>query len=148
MYAYIWLGLIVLFLLAEAACPIHLVSIWFAAGATVALITALLSGALWLQILLFALVSVGLLLCLWPLVRKVLNPHLTATNVDSVIGTVGRVTVAVCNEEAQGQVKLSGMDWSARSVSGTPIPVGTLIRVERIEGVKVFVSPIEEKATL
>lgn len=147
MDAYIWLGLLVLFLLAEAACPIHLVSIWFAAGAAVALITALLSGAIWLQILLFALVSVGLLISLWPLVRKVLNPHLTATNIDSVIGTAGRVTVAICNDEAQGQVKLGAMEWTARSSSGESISAGTLIRVDRIEGVKVFVSPAEENAT-
>lgn len=148
MDAYIWLGLIVLFLLAEAACPIHLVSIWFAVGAVVALITALLNGAIWLQITLFALVSIGLLIALWPLVRRVLNPHRTATNVDSVIGSLARVTHPICNTDAQGQVKIGGMEWTARSTSGDSIPDGTLVRIDRIEGVKVFVSPAEETATL
>lgn len=148
MDAYIWLGLIVLFLLAEAACPIHLVSIWFAVGAVVALITALLNGAIWLQITLFALVSIGLLIALWPLVRRVLNPHRTATNVDSVIGSLARVTHPICNTDAQGQVKIGGMEWTARSTSGDSIPEGTLVRIDRIEGVKVFVSPAEETATL
>ncbi len=148
MDAYIWLGLIVLFLLAEAACPIHLVSIWFAVGAVVALIAALLNGATWLQITLFALVSIGLLIALWPLVRRVLNPHRTATNVDSVIGSLARVTHPICNTDAQGQVKIGGMEWTARSTSGDPIPEGTLVRIDRIEGVKVFVSPAEETATL
>lgn len=148
MDAYIWLGLIVLFLLAEAACPIHLVSLWFAVGAVVALITALLNGAIWLQITLFALVSIGLLIALWPLVRRVLNPHRTATNVDSVIGSLARVTHPICNTDAQGQVKIGGMEWTARSTSGDSIPEGTLVRIDRIEGVKVFVSPAEETATL
>lgn len=148
MDAYIWLGLIVLFLLAEAACPIHLVSLWFAVGAVVALIAALLNGAIWLQITLFALVSIGLLIALWPLVRRVLNPHRTATNVDSVIGSLARVTHPICNTDAQGQVKIGGMEWTARSTSGDPIPEGTLVRIDRIEGVKVFVSPAEETATL
>lgn len=148
MDAYIWLGLIVLFLLAEAACPIHLVSLWFAVGAVVALIAALLNGAIWLQITLFALVSIGLLIALWPLVRRVLNPHRTATNVDSVIGSLARVTHPICNTDAQGQVKIGGTEWTARSTSGDPIPEGTLVRIDRIEGVKVFVSPAEETATL
>lgn len=148
MDAYIWLGLTVLFLLVEAACPIHLASIWFAVGAVVALIAALLEAALWLQITLFTLVSIGLLIALWPLVRKVLNPHRTATNVDSVIGATARVIHPICNEDGQGQVKIGGMEWTARSTSGEPIPAGALVRIDRIEGVKVFVSPAEEQVTL
>lgn len=148
MDAYIWLGLIVLFLLVEAACPIHLASIWFAIGAVVALVVALLNGAVWLQVVLFTVVSIGLLIALWPLVRKVLDPHRTATNVDSVIGMPARVTHPICNEDARGQVKIGGMEWTARSTSGSPIPAGTLVRIDRIEGVKVFVSPAEETATL
>lgn len=141
--AYIWLGLMVAFLIAEASCPCHLISIWFAVGALVAVLVAVLGGPLWLQILLFLLVSCGLLAALWPLVRKFLKPKLTATNIDSVIGSAGLVTVAVDNVTAVGQVKLGSMEWTARSTSGDPIPVGTRIRVDRIEGVKVFVSPAE-----
>lgn len=140
--AYLWLTLLVAFLVAEAACPIHLVSIWFAAGALVSMVTALLDGAFWLQAVLFFVVSAGLLLALWPIVRKFLNPKVTATNVDSVIGTTGRVTDDIDNVEAKGQVKLAAMEWSARSTSGDPIAQGTLVRVDRIEGVKVFVTPV------
>ena len=139
--AYIWLGLMVAFLVAEAACPCYLISIWFAVGSLVAVVVALMGGALWLQTLLFLLVSCGLLVALWPLAKKFLKPRLTATNVDSVIGSVGLVTVAVDNLTAVGQVKLNGMEWTARSTSGDLIPEGTQIRVDRIEGVKVFVSP-------
>ena len=73
-----------------------------------------------------------------------MNPKLTPTNVDSVIGSTGLVTVAIDNVSAAGQVKLGAMFWTARSTSGAPIPKDTLIRVDRIEGVKVFVSPAEE----
>lgn len=142
----IWLGLLVGFLVLEAACPIHLVSIWFAAGALVAMVTALLGGEIWLQIVLFLVVSCALLASLWPFIKKVLNPHLTKTNLDAVVGTLGRVTVAIDNVSATGQVKLGAMEWSARSSSGQPIPENTLIRVDRIEGVKVFVTPAEISA--
>ena len=141
--AYIWLGLMAVFLIVEAASPLHLVSVWFAVGALAAVLTAVLGGAVWLQVALFLVISCGLLAALWPLVRKYIKPKVTATNVDSLIGSTGLVTVAIDNVEAQGQVKLSGMEWTARSTSGEPIGAGTRIRVDRIEGVKAFVSPVE-----
>ena len=141
--AIIWLVLMVVFLIAEAACPCHLISVWFAVGSLAAVLVALVGGPVWLQVGLFLVVSCGLLAALWPLVRKYLNPKLTATNVDSVIGSTGLVTVAIDNVTATGQVKLGGMEWTARSTSGEPIPQGTRIRVDRIEGVKAFVSPTE-----
>lgn len=140
--AIIWLVLLVGFLAVEGACPIHLVSIWFAVGALAALVAAVAGGEIWLQILLFFVISAGLLLSFLPIVKKCLTPKLTATNVDSLIGSTGRVTAEIDNENARGQVKLGAMEWSARSASGEKIPAGTLIRVDRIEGVKVFVTPV------
>ena len=148
MDTFIWIALIVIFLVIEAACPIHLVSIWFAAGSLVAAIVSMLHGQLWLQILLFVAVSGGLLACLWPFVKKFLRPNLTKTNVDSVIGTEGYVTESVDNLNAAGQVKLGGMYWTARSTAGQPLSVGTLVRVDRVEGVKVFVSEVKVEANL
>ena len=143
--AIMWLVLLVVFLLVEAA-TVGVVSAWFALGALVAMMTALLQGPVWLQTLLFVAVSTGLLLALRPLVRKYLSPNLTATNVDSVVGSTGIVTAAIDNVSAAGQVKLGAMEWTARSTSGQPIPVGTRVKVDRIEGVKAYVSPAEVPA--
>lgn len=110
--AFFWLVLLVVFLIAEAACPIHLVSIWFALGALLALLCAALGAPVWLQITLFVVVSGVLLALLWPLAKKFLNSKVTATNVDSVVGSVGRVTADIDNVEARGQVKLGA--WSGR----------------------------------
>ena len=49
---------------------------------------------------------------------------------------------------ASGQVKLGAMPWTARSTSGQPIPTGTRVRVDKVEGVKVYVSPAEEPAAV
>ena len=140
-------GLLVAFLAVEAA-TVTVLSLWFAAGALAALISALLGAAVWLQVLLFLTVSTLMLIALRPICRKYLRPRLTATNVDSVIGSTGLVTVSIENVTASGQVKLGAMEWTARSTSGDPIPAGTLIRVDRIEGVKVFVSPVEVPANV
>ena len=143
---YIWLGLMVAFLIAEAACPFHLISIWFAVGSLAALIIAMLGDVLWLQIVCFLVVSCALLAALWPLSRKFLNAKVEKTNVDSVIGSVGIVTAAIDNVEAAGQVKLGAMYWTARRTDGQPIAEGRRVRVDKIEGVKVFVSTVEVKA--
>ena len=138
-----WMGLLVLFLIVEAACPLHLVSLWFAAGCLAALGVYFLGAPLWLQVTVFLVVSCALLAALWPLSKKYLKPRLTATNVDSVIGSTGYVTAAVDNIHGQGQVKLGAMEWKARSTTGEAIPEETLVRVDRIEGVKVFVTPVK-----
>ncbi len=140
----IWFGIMLAFLVVEAACPLHLVSIWFAAGSLVAMIAAALHAEIWLQIVLFLVVSATLLAALWPFTRKMLNPKLAKTNVDAVVGQQGHVTEDIDNIDATGQVKLGGMYWSARSASGQQIPKGTLVQVERIEGVKAFVAVVEE----
>lgn len=144
----IWLVLLVIFLIAEGVCAIHLVSIWFAAGALAALVVSLLAGPVWLQIVVFLALSCVLLAALWPLSRKFLTPKLQKTNVDAIIGSTGRVTVAIDNNGAQGQVKLGAMEWTARSTSGEIIEAGTLVRVDRIEGVKAFVSAATETVSV
>ncbi len=140
----VWLVLTAVFLITEAVCAIHLVSIWFAAGALCALVSSLLGAQLWLQILLFLVVSGGLLAALWPITKKFLNRHHTPTNLDAIIGSQGLVTAPIDNTAATGQVKLGAMEWTARSTDGAPLPVGTRIRVDRIEGVKVFVSLVKK----
>lgn len=143
--AIVWLGLTVLFLIVEAS-TVTVLSLWFAAGALAAMVTALTGGGLAFQAAVFLAVSAIALTALRPLVRKYLTPKLTPTNIDSVIGSVGIVTFDIDNISAAGQVKLNGMEWSARSSSGASIPTGTIVRVDRIEGVKVFVSPAEVSA--
>lgn len=147
-YATVWFILMVGFLIVEGACPFHLVSIWFAAGSLVAGIAAMLNAALWLQIILFLVVSCTLLAALFPLVKKFLRPKIEKTNVDAVIGSRGYVTEDIDNLQAVGQVKLGGMYWTARSENGQIIPKGTLVEVDRIEGVKAFVTAVKEKVSL
>ncbi len=137
----VWFLLMVFFILLEAG-TVALVSTWFAAGALGAMITALCGGALWLQFVVFLVISVVLLVSLRGLLRKYITPKQIKTNVDSVIGTEGLVTATIDNLASTGQVKLGAMEWSARSTSGEVIQPGERIRVDRVEGVKVFVTPV------
>ena len=145
--AIVWLVLLVVFLMVEGV-TVTLVSSWFAAGALVALIASLLNAPIWLQVTLFLLVSCIALSMLRPLLRKFITPKVVKTNVDAIVGTQGLVTASIDNVTASGQVKLGAMEWSARSTSGEKIEAGTLVKVDRIEGVKAFVSPVEVKANV
>ena len=136
----VWLALMVVFLLIEAA-SVSLVSIWFAVGSLGALVAHVLNAPLWVEILVFLVLSGTLLACLRPFVRKYIQPKVTSTNTDAIIGSAGYVTEDIDNLSARGQVKLGGMFWSARSTSGKLIHKDTKITVDKIEGVKVFVSP-------
>lgn len=144
----LWFALLLIFLVVEAACAIHLVSIWFAAGALVALIASFFGAPLWLEILLFLLVSCVMVALFWPFIQKFLNPKVEKTNVEAIIGTEGYVTADIDNVSAAGKVKLGAMEWTARSTSGQLIPKGTLIKVDKIEGVKAFVSVAETTVTV
>jgi len=137
--AIFWLASMVVFILAEAA-TVTLVSIWFAAGALAAIVVALFGGGVGLQVTVFLAVAILLLASLRGVVRKHFTPRLHKTNVDSIVGATGVVTTPVNNVAALGRVTISGMEWSARSTTGAPLPEGAKVTVDRIEGVKVFVS--------
>ena len=145
--AVFWLILMVAFLILEAS-TVTLVSTWFALGSLAAILVSLMNASVWIQVTIFILVSAIALSALRPLVRKHINPKLTKTNVDAVVGSTGLVTVAIDNVSAVGQVKLGAMHWTARSTTGQPIEEGALVKVDRIEGVKAFVSLVEVPANV
>lgn len=66
------------------------------------------------------------------------RPHDAAGN----IGREAIVTEAIDNLHETGAVRLSGVEWSARSADGSPVAAGTVVRIDAIEGVKLIVTPI------
>ena len=140
----IWAGLLIAFIIGEGI-TVGLTSIWFAAGSLGALICALLDAPLWLQITLFIVISALSLLAIRPIAHKYFNTKVEPTNADRIIGTEAVVIEDIHNLQATGAVRIGGMTWSARSEHDVPITAGTLVRVLRIEGVKVYVEVIKKE---
>ena len=134
-----WLVLLILFLVAEGATA-AVTTIWFAIGAIVAMFAAIFGAEIWLQAVLFAVVSVICLLSLRPVLKKYLEPKKVKTNIDAIIGKQGVVLERIDNLNGTGKVKIDGMEWTARSATGETIEKDTVIIVEKIEGVKVLVT--------
>lgn len=138
-----WLIALVVFCVLEAA-TVGLVSIWFAAGALIALFASFFTGNIWIQFAVFLAVSFLCLLAMRPMARKYITPRRQATNADRVIGAEGMVLEDINNLKARGQVKVQGNIWTARTEDDRPIPKDTTVRVLRIEGVKLIVAPLQE----
>lgn len=136
-----WVAAIFVFLVVEALTA-GLTSIWFAIGALAALISALFNAPIWLQLVWFFVISVIALIITRPLVKKFVNSKSQPTNADMVIGMEGIVTELIDNIAGTGAVAVAGKVWTARSTGGSNIGLGTTVKADRIEGVKLFVTPV------
>ena len=139
----IWLIVFVVMLIIEAATT-ALATVWFAAGALVAMIMDLCGAPHNLQIIVMAAVSVvTFVICMiWirPKLESLRRANVQRTNADRLIGMEGVVIVPVNPVEGKGQVKVEGQVWSAKSDSA--ITEGTKVKIRAIEGVKLIVDPV------
>ena len=139
-FAIFWFILVAVLIIIELI-TLGLTTIWFAGGAFIAGIFAMFDAPIFLQILVFILVSVLLLVFTRPIAQKHINAKTEKTNLDSLIGEKGIVLVTINNLNSTGQIMLNGIEWSARSSSDDVIiDEGATVTVQQIAGVKVIVS--------
>lgn len=143
-----WLVLLIVAIVVEVL-TMGLTTIWFAGGALVAILAAMLHLPIWLQIILFAGVSLTLLFFTRPVAVKYFNRDRIKTNVESMVGRQAVVTGEIDNIQGIGQVTLSGQEWSARSTDEkVRIPVGSVVNIVSVSGVKLIVRPDEQMQKL
>lgn len=141
-----WLAATVLFGVLEVATSGILICIWFAVGALAAMCSAFFLDSFVAQLLVFLVVSALALVVTRPLVKKCVRGK-TPTNADRLLGATAQVTESIDNSKGLGCVYISGKSWSARSVSGEPIPKGASVSIEALEGVKLMVKLQESMET-
>ncbi len=134
----IWVVIILATIFIELATP-NLTSIWFCCGAIVALIINLVGLPLWLQLLLFVVVSGVLLFSVGKIARKYfLKNKQTKTNIDAAIGQFVIVTKSVSIKKA-GEVKYSGLIWTAITNQDKVLHPGDKVKIVAVEGNKFIV---------
>ena len=140
----VWLVILVALVVIELL-TMGLTTVWFAGGAFVATIAALFHAPLFLQIILFLVVSALLLFFTRPLAVKYFNKDRIRTNAESLVGRQAIVISEIDNLQGIGQVNVGGMEWSARTrVDGVRLPIGTVATVLAINGVKLIVEERKE----
>lgn len=134
----IWLVIAVVMGVTEA-CTVQLVSVWFAIGSAAACITSLFTDQIYIQVIVFVVVTAIALAVTRPLVKKLKRKRPEATNADRYIGKSAVVVEAIDNDHAKGLVKVDNEKWTARSADGQLIEPGDRVVVTAIEGVKLIV---------
>ena len=135
----LWLVVLIVSIGVEVA-TLGLTSIWFAGGAIVAVIAAAFHTPVWLQILLFFVISLLLLFFTRPVAVRYFNKDRVRTNVESMIGRQAIVTSEIDNLQGIGQVTVGGQEWSARTeADGLKLQPGTVVDIVAVSGVKLIV---------
>jgi membrane protein implicated in regulation of membrane protease activity len=135
----IWLIVSVGLVIAEIF-SLDLVLIMFAAGALAAAGTAAVVDNLFVQALVFALVSVLALVVARPMAQRKLHPTSdgTRTGIDAIKGSSAVVLELV--DEHSGLVKIGGEEWTARVFDATQIlEPGQKVQVIDIKGATALV---------
>ena len=141
----IWLIVLVVLVVIELL-TMGLTTVWFAGGALMATIASLVHAPVVIQIILFLVTSALLLYFTRPVAVKYFNKDRVRTNAESLVGRQAIVISEIDNLQGIGQVNVGGMEWSARTrTDGVTLPVGTVVIVFAIDGVKLIV---EEKKDL
>jgi inner membrane protein len=136
---WIWLLLGLVFLLAELVTPGGFYIIFFGVGALIVGVLAGFeaAGPPWFQYILFAAVSV---VALWLFRERLLQLTRPAPSeeVDNLVGETA-VSLEDIPVNGIGKAEMRGTPWSARNIGDKPLARGQRSRVERIEGLTIFV---------
>ena len=134
-----WLILFVVLLVIEIL-TMGLTTVWFAGGALVAFVLAFVGFGLPVQIIVFLLVSIGLLILTRPIAMKFFNQERQKTNAESLIGQKAVVLEKIDTLHGIGRAEVNGMEWSAKTDDAEEtIEAGEVVVIEGIQGVKLIV---------
>ena len=137
-YQILWGVLAILTVVVEALTA-QLVAVWFLPGAIISLILALCGAPVWAQFTVFAIATVATAILFTKVFKKHIKPKITMSGADALIGEQAVVTLPINNLAAQGQVKVRGQVWSARSEDPElTIDENAIVTVVGIEGVKLI----------
>lgn len=138
--ATVWLGAMLVLIVIELA-TLGLTTIWFAGGAAVAFVAALLGANVIVQAILFFIVSALLLIFTRPFAARYINRGHVSTNVEAIPGKTAVVIEEISNLNGTGRVRLDGNEWMARTEEEDQvIEKEKLVHVLRISGAKLIVA--------
>jgi len=141
---WIWLSIVVIATIVELS-TLDMTSIWFAFSGIVALILSAFKSVHWvIQLIVFVVLSAGLIIGLRPIARKIFLRHMNEkTNAASIIGKkVYMLTSASFGQ--LGSVKISDVVWSAIPEDETEtIEAGMIVEVKAISGNKLIVKVVD-----
>ena len=115
----------------------------FAIGAVGAVMVSLMGTPLWLQVLVFSVISAVSVFCVRPLLVKCLHPvqKERLSNASALVGRQG-VVIEPISAERPGYVRVDGDEWRAVTADGTMIERGVNVRITAINSIVVTVERV------
>lgn len=126
---------------AEMLVPGGFFMLFFGFGALIVGIAVFLNlgGPDWMQWLLFSIASICMIVFLRKKAMQVLHPVSGERDVDSLVGAAA-ISLEIIAPGQVGKVELRGSNWSAHNISSVAIQKGHRCKVERVDGLVLFVS--------
>ena len=116
---------------------------WFGIGALIAMVVSFFVDNIIIQTTVFLITSAILLFATRPFVNRFAKNDLSdKTNAYAIEGKIGKVIKTIDPIEGNGQIKIAGEIWSAKSSDGSCISQDSKVIVEKIDGVKAIVKPV------
>lgn len=148
MEQYVWIGWLILgvALIVAEIFTLGFVLLWFGIGAIAAAVVGLAGGGLFLQFLVFAIVSVGLTLMSRTILARYFqhdDKSMIKTGVDSLPGKIGTVVEPSKGVMNEGAVKVFGSTWTAYPIEGEEVlSQGEKVEVVEVRGSSIYVRRI------
>lgn len=144
--AIFWLVVMILFLILEMV-TISLVSIWFVGGSLAAFLVTFATDKIWIQVIVFLVVSLVLLLLIRPIAGRfgVKKKDQIRSGAQALVGKRAVVTESIDNLHAKGAVQVNGQFWSAKSVDDDVlIPKDSVVVISAVDGVRLVVRELKK----
>lgn len=138
-----WLIVAIIFGVGELMTT-SLTLVWFSIGALLVMFLSIFIESILLQVIIFAIVSVILLVIATKYLVDRDKDVKYNTNLQGIISQKAIVNQDIKPHET-GVVKLNGEEWTAISQNQTKIEAGKLVEVVAIEGVKLIVKETSEE---
>ena len=139
---YVWLIVAVVFIIVEIFAAGFFYAC-FTLGALAAWASSLITGNPIWQIVIFCVVSIGLIPVSRIFARKITDESVPQAGADALVGLSGIVTEAIRPAEDTGRVRVDGQNWLA--VGAEDIEVGAKIKVTALRGARLTVEAIDAK---
>lgn len=143
-----WLILGVALIVAEIF-TLGFVLLWFGIGAVAAAVVGLLGGGIFLQFLVFAIVSIALTAMSRTILAKYFyhdDKNAMKSGVDALPGKIGTVSEASKGALNEGAVKVFGSIWTAYPIEGeSELIAGEKVEVVEVRGSSIYVRRITKE---
>lgn len=141
-----WLVAVVVFGVVEGATA-ALVSIWFAVGAAVALVLSFFTPNIFVQFIVFVVVSAITMAIILPIIAKRRKEQAAPVTNGSPL-TIGKrgVVLRAINPGELGRVRVDGLDWQAKAAAA--IPEGSKCQVTDVDGAILVVQAVSATETI